>query len=593
MQIVNEDDARGIRKGQSPVARQTEPSTPSPMGLPCAIKACRRAARRGYRNAQQHLGEIEVAINQTVQQLMDKRADLAQRRVQTSDVDRELQAQLGKVVAELHDLQTEFRTSLEARGKNLDEFSIALFGRTMAGKSTLMEILTNGDGTSIGTGAQRTTRDVRSYRWQGLKVTDVPGVAAFEGLEDEELAFEAADNADLVLFIITDDAPQPAEAECLARVRSLGKPVLGICNVKVAIDEDDEPKLFRRLVEKAFEPERLGGIVNQFHGFADQFTPGDRIQFVWTHLRSRYLSQRQAIQLRRRTLAEVSRFARVEQEIVSVVVNQGTFLRVKSFIDASVVPMSNLSDCLLDFSAQNATSGRVLLGKKRQTLAWRDDFRSSGTSRIDAGVSDKVEELRELIPSFAEDNYDRENAGKRWSKEVKHCGVKKAAKRIGKSLVAECRDQLDQIAKELQAELRFAGDFAGDQKIWMPPIFDGKRAWRWGTALLGGGLAIAALFVATGPLGWAAVAVGAIGWLGSFLFEDREEKASRQRKKLEKKLRKDVDAIESQMREGLHQWFDKELLPGQVDVLIDDMSVVVDGLFRLANTQRNGPLPGY
>ena len=586
IQAMNDRQTVRTLQGQSHPSKRMGSSTPSPMSLPIAVKACRKAACRGYRNAEQHLGEVAAAINQTVQQLETKRGDHAQLRVQTSDVDRELQAQMDEVIAELHDLQTEFRTSLEARGKNLDEFSIALFGRTMAGKSTLMEILTNGDGTSIGTGAQRTTRDVRSYRWKGLKVTDVPGVAAFEGLEDEELAFEAADNADLVLFIITDDAPQPAEAECLARVRSLGKPVLGICNVKVAIDEDDEPKLFRRLVEKAFEPERLGGIVNQFHGFADQFTPGDRIQFVWTHLRSRYLSQRQANPLRRRTLAEVSRFARVEQEIVSVVVNQGTFLRVKSFIDASVVAMLKLSDCLLEFSAQNADSGGVLRGKKRQTLAWREDFRRSGKSCIDAGVSDTVEDLRKLIPSFADENYDRENAGKRWSKEVERCGVEKAAERIQKSLFSECQDQMGQIARELQAELRLAGDFAGDRKISMDPIFDGKRAWRWGTALVGGGLGVAALFVVSGPLGWAAVAVGAIGWLGSLLFEDREEKASRQRKKLEKKLRKNVDAIESQMREGLHQWFDKELLLGQVDVLIDDLSVVVDNLFELANTQR-------
>ena len=37
-------------------------------------------------------------------------------------------------------------------------FTITVFGRTMAGKSTMMEVLTRGDGSSIGHGAQRTTR---------------------------------------------------------------------------------------------------------------------------------------------------------------------------------------------------------------------------------------------------------------------------------------------------------------------------------------------------------------------------------------------------------------------------------------------------
>lgn len=67
----------------------------------------------------------------------------------------------------------------------------------MAGKSTLMEILTEGNGESIGKGAQRTTRDVRKYEWNNLEITDVPGIGAFEGQEDEEIAFEAAKSADL------------------------------------------------------------------------------------------------------------------------------------------------------------------------------------------------------------------------------------------------------------------------------------------------------------------------------------------------------------------------------------------------------------
>lgn len=58
-----------------------------------------------------------------------------------------------------------FKEDLQNLRNNLSKFSITLFGRTMAGKSTLMEILTEGDGKSIGTGAQRTIRDVRKYTW--------------------------------------------------------------------------------------------------------------------------------------------------------------------------------------------------------------------------------------------------------------------------------------------------------------------------------------------------------------------------------------------------------------------------------------------
>ena len=46
----------------------------------------------------------------------------------------------------------ELKKDLEQTKKNLSKFSITLFGRTRAGKSTLMEILTWA-GNSIGLGA--------------------------------------------------------------------------------------------------------------------------------------------------------------------------------------------------------------------------------------------------------------------------------------------------------------------------------------------------------------------------------------------------------------------------------------------------------
>ena len=120
----------------------------------------------------------------------------------------------------------------------MGEFTIILYGRTMAGKSTLMEVLRHGDGSSIGKGAQRTTLDVRAYHWNGLKIFDVPGTCSFGGEKDDNLALAAAEDADLALFLLTDDAPQPYEAERLGELKKLGKPVLGIVNVKQVLSPD-------------------------------------------------------------------------------------------------------------------------------------------------------------------------------------------------------------------------------------------------------------------------------------------------------------------------------------------------------------------
>ena len=69
-------------------------------------------------------------------------------------------------------------------------FSLALMGRTKAGKSTLHAIMCGEGDEFIGTGRQRTKRFDRVFSWHGLKIIDTPGIGAggSEGQRDAEIA---------------------------------------------------------------------------------------------------------------------------------------------------------------------------------------------------------------------------------------------------------------------------------------------------------------------------------------------------------------------------------------------------------------------
>ncbi len=95
--------------------------------------------------------------------------------------------------------------ALHAKKAALNRFTVTLFGRTMAGKSTIREALTRGDGATIGKGAQRTTRDVREYTWNSLRIIDTPGIGAYEGDEDRAQALSVIDETDVVLFLASSD----------------------------------------------------------------------------------------------------------------------------------------------------------------------------------------------------------------------------------------------------------------------------------------------------------------------------------------------------------------------------------------------------
>ncbi len=122
--------------------------------------------------------------------------------------------------------------ALHAKQSALNRFTVTLFGRTMAGKSTIREALTCGDGATIGKGAQRTTRDVREYTWNSLRIIDTPGIGAYEGDEDRAQALSVIDETDVVLFLVSSDGIQEESFKGMQELRQQNKPLLFVLNVK-------------------------------------------------------------------------------------------------------------------------------------------------------------------------------------------------------------------------------------------------------------------------------------------------------------------------------------------------------------------------
>lgn len=558
--------------------------------LEAALKKCRKTARRGYKIAKASLQESAKAIDKATMDLSQCLQAIEGNSVRTSVISHQLQKQLSEVVNELEKLKRTSALELEERGQRLDNFSITLFGRTMAGKSTLMEILTRGDGQSIGKGGQRTTRDVRSYSWNELEITDVPGIAAFEGKDDEELAFKAASQADLVLFLITDDAPQSGEVECLARILRLGKPVLGICNVKVAVEDKDDLRLFLRNPEKSFDQTRLGQLFNQFNSFAHhQHGAGIQVPFTATHLRSQFLAQQSQIASERDQLLAASRFDRIESQIIKEVVHRGAFLRVKNFVDGAVVPMMELTDRLLEFNAQNSSGWRVMNDKRLQFQEWGQKFRTHGEARINTAISKAMTTLRQEAHSFAEEHFEDHSADECWKKLVESRGINLKMEELSKELLNERQTELNEIVRELKSELPFNATFSDTSHIKMDKIFDSKMALTWGTIAISGVLTIAAIGIASTPIGWglgiAATATGIGGAWASGQIESGAEKRRRAREVLKQKLMEDIAKREQYFRQKLSHWFNQELLGEGVNKLLTDLDKVLSCLATLADAQ--------
>lgn len=125
-------------------------------------------------------------------------------------------------------------------------FRVVLMGQTMAGKSTLFEFLTGGDGTRVGNGGQRFSRDVSDRMVVGhdFEIVDTPGVGAMDGEDDFEIAFDEVAEADLILWVAADRATQQQTGRALERLADLGKPIVVALNcMRVIRDEFDVEEL--------------------------------------------------------------------------------------------------------------------------------------------------------------------------------------------------------------------------------------------------------------------------------------------------------------------------------------------------------------
>lgn len=551
--------------------------------LEAALKESKAYANRGYKLSNDAVKLLKNTIQTVSLKIEGDIFSLEHSNINDSDIAKGLANQLRSIKYSFEQMPQHLDTDLKILSKA--NFSITLFGRTMAGKSTMMEILTHGNGGSIGKGAQRTTRDVRTYSYKNMTVTDVPGIAAFEGEEDETVAFEAAKKSDLILFLLTDDAPQASEAECLNKILRLGKPVICIINAKVNIDVGTSFKMFSRDIEKKMKLERLEAIKAQFVDFGVQYGQSwNNLRFVYVHLKSAYLAQQPNWKEHSEDLQRISRFDYLEKVIVEEVVKNGRFYKLKSFTDVVIVPIIDAFESLCKQSSENSEQGSVLVLKRKKLKKWTDDFREDSQKRIDVFIKSLVGELKREVASFAEDNYDNSNADTKWKAVLDKHHIESRVSELLKELANECETELREICREINFELKFSYTNFTDKSIKMPFIFDGKRAWNWATILTSGGLMIASLFV-SGPIGWIGVAVGFVGWLGSFLFSDREEKIRDARRKLENKLYSYLDNMGKKLTTNMNKVLNDELINKRLEPTIVALDETINSVFTLSEIQ--------
>ena len=572
-------------------------------GIEGALAECASATREGRKTADGYLEQTREAIRQsrsTMTQVATTRGSMGGEGPTEDLID-----QLEELIAGLEEQLRKIEVVLSHKDDEPSSYNITLFGRTGSGKSTLMEILTNGEGRTIGEGGQRTTRDVRSYEWKGLKITDVPGVAAFGGEEDAEMAHEAARDADLILFLVTDDAPQGAEAEHLARLRKTGHPIMGVCNVKRNLNGETAERRFIRDSGQLFDPVRLEEIRRQFDDIAAVFNPDRDLPLVCSHLLGRFRANRMPDGERARDLREASRFWELEDAVAAEIAENGTYLRTRSYTDMSTEAALEASEQLLrSASLMEELHGR-LESRTAELREWRETFRRGAERKLEELVGTTTGRLRSDMVSFAERHWRQSREiGDLWNQKVEETRINERLQAGLQELLAEMRNHLKEIETDISTELQLVAgintSFSGEG-IGSPNL---RRWTRWATTAIGavtGVIGSVLMFVpGAQPLGIAlGLAGGGLAALGRFVSNRFKSEDQRRREAVSKfcdQIRPQLNDTEARIKQVFRQNFSEEVDGRGAGAAVSNMAKLSEsakmaaGIIREVGTKQQSSL---
>ena len=212
--------------------------------------------------------------------------------------------------------------------------TVMLFGRTRAGKSTTMEALTGGDGASIGAGRQHSTIEVKAYYFPPpptsaepdypcLRIIDTPGIEGFEGEDLAAMAEEFVTRADHIFFVISDDKATATELARFGLIRTQGKEMTILLNVKA---KDADLDLLVESPDHVFKVKELDGHARRISGYLRRHFDVPAPMVIPFHARAAWLA-RSAGKLPEgvrdhESLTTASRIAAVEARILRFILEE-------------------------------------------------------------------------------------------------------------------------------------------------------------------------------------------------------------------------------------------------------------------------------
>lgn len=568
-------------------------TTKSKNRLAKSLENCRRHGREALDLVEKLRPVLDGTLNQLGKVAAEELSDLDEPRGEnglSDGVEAMLTSELrefdGTLDALVHRSRTDLDNSFDTLHEHADEVTIALFGRTMAGKSTTMEALTEGDGEAIGDGQQHCTKEVKSYHWPGensrLRIVDTPGIEGYQGEELARMAESFVEQADHIFFLFNGDKESSGELEYFANLRSLGKGVTGLLNVR-----DGDLDLLCEMPEYVFDADEINGHLRRIKGYLRDNHGIDEPTVLPFHALAAWKSTQES---RRRAseLREVSRIGNIEGRIEEFVRREAVGARIRN-------PRRTLRSYILTVKEQVRAFASRFRGLMEDTKRQRNDLESTVSDLMEKSgnrlseMKVPFEEAKEHVPTavntIIESTEDGRSLDQHWQQIVDATGLGEAAEHFTSEVRALFEDALQENLRRAAFDRQLPNHARVDVSDELDTLRDlqnkenSESFWRAGArtaatmATSAGGAWAATNF--WNPTGWVAAAAGIEGAIvagylgdqGAKKIDEKWRKANqakirRQRRTIIHSMKSQIASLHQETNDACWEWltdFEKAL----------------------------------
>ncbi|ATA83946.1 GTPase [Capnocytophaga sputigena] len=480
----------------------------------------------------------------------------------------------------------EFSNNLEVlkkKKKTIDYFTIAFMGRTKAGKSTFHKVITGEETDDIGVGKLRTTRFNRVFNWENIRIVDTPGIGAPGGKADTETARSIVDEADLICYIVTNDAIQETEFNFLSELKDRNKPMFIILNIKENLENSAR---LRRFIKNPLQWKEDKGDKN-IQGHIDRiremiaknnYNP-DLVEIIPIQLLAALLANQKINELPKKEIEALAKGSNLEEytkKIKQSIFRSGNLKKSQNIIDGFNYYVTNTKDSIEQERKKAEKLYNSIKNKKRELNKDIDKEKQKALLNINSAISNTFVLMRgDLSSNFANDHYESKEIGKDWEIFVERKGY-------FKSLKIEIEDEIMNFSKNIKSKIE---EFFDDLQMELQYSYvnnfktgDTTNYRFWYNYTLG--LATFAVANFWNPAGWVLGVWAGLALLGNLLFKSKEDRVKEAKEKVIKGILPQLQKQEKEIKQNVRDNFVENISKVQ-GTLNQKLDYIINSLLQI------------